>query len=168
MDGTTLGLPEEHCPEHPSSLAFSQSCMLLPGVTKVILLLLGVFVATSNEFNLAVSIHSRPVHTCKHAADSPSAQADMAQPHRDAPTLSIHCTLANAKQPVAKCPRKEPCCGCIFSPLFLLLVCKNLSCKCNNFPICIFSPSNVDMRKLTKDQNSGGDLTTKGPIYGVQ
>lgn len=116
----------------------------------------------------AVSIHSRAVHTCKHPIGSPSTQADMAQPHRGAPTLSIHCTLANAKQQAAKCPRKEPCADCGSFFLFLLLVCKNLCCKCNNFPACIFWPSNVDMRKLTKGRNSGGDLTTKGPIYSVQ
>lgn len=65
----------------------------------------------------AVSIHSTGfTRTHLHAADSPSAQADVEQPHRDAPTLSIHCTLANAKQRVAKCPRKEPCCGCAPPP----------------------------------------------------
>lgn len=115
----------------------------------------------------AGSVHSRAVRACKHAARSPSAPADMAQPHRDPPTLSIHRTLANAKQRVAKCPRKEPCCGCAPPPFYCWFV-KTSAARATTSPFVSFSPSNVDMRKLTKDQNSGGDLTTKGPIYGVQ
>lgn len=50
-----------------------------------------------------LSIHSRAMRTRLYTAESPSMQADMALPHRDAPTLPIHCTLANAKLQGAKC-----------------------------------------------------------------
>lgn len=119
--------------------------------------------------NSSCSVHSQQGCACLptlHRVPSSSAQADMAQPHRDAPTLSIHRTPANAQQPRAQ--EKSLVVVVVFFFSFYCWFVENLDCEGNNFPACLLWPSNVDTRKLTKGRNSGGDLTTKGPFYSVQ
>lgn len=108
-----------------------------------------------------LSIHSRTMCIRLYTTEFPSLQADMAQPHRDAPTLSIHCTLANAKLLEAKCKRKEPC-------FFFCLWFVNTSVSVQQLPDLYLITIKHLHEKVDKGWNSGGGLATKGPIYSVQ
>ena len=105
-----------------------------------------------------VRFHSQQEHVY-YSTRSPSLQADMAQPHRDAPTLSIHYALANAKVQVAKSTRKDP----IF---FLRFV--NTSAPVQQLPGLYLITIKHLHEKVDKGWNSGGGFATKRPIYSVQ
>lgn len=122
VDGRTQGVPEG---EHPGATSD-------PGKRSYSRLKLLV-----NEFIL-LRPFTGAVCSCQHPTGSPSAQADMAQPHRDAPTLSIHCTLADAQQQRPSAQEESPVVVVVVAFFFFLLpVCRNLDCKCNNFSACL-------------------------------
>lgn len=167
MDERTLGVPKEHCPEHHTLLAFYQSCILLPWVTKI--RDFALVRTIGSNLNSPCSVHSQQGRThlqTPHWVPLHSGGHGTASQRRTDIIHSLH--AGQRKTASGQVPKKRALLWLWVFFLFLLLVCKNLCCKCNNFPACIFWPSNVDMRKLTKGRNSGGDLTTKGPIYSVQ
>lgn len=115
----------------------------------------------NSSYFLAILCHPFTVGPCVLAVTLPkssSLQAGMAQPHRDAPTISIHRTLANAKLQEAK----------FFVFFFSCLWFVNTSVSVRQLPGLYLMTIEHLHEKVDKGWNSGGGLATKSPIYSVQ
>lgn len=112
--------------------------------------------------NPSRAVHSQQDHVCSPLQARPPLQADMARPHRDAPTLSIHCTPANAKLQAEPSAQEKPC-YFLFCLWFV-----NTSIALQQLPGLYLITIKHLHEKVDKGWNSGGGLATKGPIYSVQ
>ncbi len=108
-----------------------------------------------------LSIHSRTMCTRLYKSESPSLQADMAQPHRDAPI--IHSPHAGQRRTARSQVHKKR--ALFFSPCLWFV---NTSVSVQQLPGLYLITIKHLHEKVDKGWNSGGGLATKRPIYSVQ